>query len=74
MDAAGNLYGTTRNDGRHQLGNIFELSPVGSGWTYTDLHSYALGDDGTGPYAGVTVAPDGTLYGVSGGVAWKITR
>lgn len=74
MDAAGNLYGTTHNDGAHQLGNIFELSPGQYGWTYTDLHSYALGDDGTEPYAGVTIAPDGTLYGVGGSVAWKITR
>ncbi len=73
MDAAGNLYGTTQNDGKHQLGNIFELSPGQDGWTYTDLHSYALGDHGAAPYAGVTVAPDGTLYGVGGSVAWKIT-
>ena len=74
MDAAGNLYGTTPRDGQFQLGNIFELSPGQSGWTYTDLHSYSLGDDGGSPIAGVTVAPDGTLYGVGGSVAWKITR
>jgi uncharacterized repeat protein (TIGR03803 family) len=74
MDPAGNLYGTTQNDGKNQLGNIFELSPGQDGWTYADLHSYALGDHGAAPYAGVTVAPDGTLYGVGGSVAWKITR
>ncbi len=74
MDAAGNLYGTTHNDGMFQLGNIFELSPGQNGWTYTDLHSYALGDDGEDPYAGVTIAPDGTLYGVGGSVAWQIAR
>lgn len=74
MDAAGNLYGTTLHDGAHQRGNVFELSPGQGGWTYTDLHSWNLGDDGQQPYAGVTVAPDGTLYGVSGTVAWKITR
>ncbi|MGO9303039.1 MAG: choice-of-anchor tandem repeat GloVer-containing protein [Candidatus Korobacteraceae bacterium] len=74
MDAAGNLYGTTQSDGEYGLGNIFELSPGQSGWTYTDLHSYADSDDGQRPYAGVTIAPDGTLYGVGGSVAWKITR
>ncbi len=74
MDAAGNLYGTTQRDGHFQLGNIFELSPAQSGWIYTDLHSYNLNDDGAEPYAGVTVAPDGTLYGVGGSAAWKITR
>lgn len=74
MDAAGNLYGTTLTDGSNLLGNIFELSPGGGGWTYTDLYSFAHGDAGAEPIAGVTIAPDGTLYGVSGTVAWKITR
>ena len=74
LDSAGNLYGTTYNDGRHQLGNIFELSPSGGGWNYTDLHSYAFGDDASNPIAGVTIGPDGTLYGTAGMAAWKITR
>ncbi len=74
LDAAGNLYGTTVHDGRSQLGNIFELSPGGGSWTYTDLHSFVLGDPGAAPVAGVAVAPDGTLYGASGTIAWKITR
>jgi uncharacterized repeat protein (TIGR03803 family) len=74
MDAAGNLYGTTQRDGHFQLGNVFELSPAQSGWIYTDLHSYNQSDGASEPYAGVTVAPDGTLYGVGGSAAWKITR
>lgn len=74
MDLAGNLFGTTIHDGRHQLGNIFELSPGQSGWIYTDLHSWALGDDSGNPIAGVTIASDGTLYGTANAVVWKITR
>jgi hypothetical protein len=53
------------------MGNIFELSSGQNGRTYTDLHSFVRGAN---PQAGVTVAPDGILYGVGSSAAWKITR
>jgi uncharacterized repeat protein (TIGR03803 family) len=49
MDGAGNLFGTTVCDGAYRYGNVFELSPSGSGWTYTDLHDFTGGNDGAYP-------------------------
>lgn len=69
MDSAGNLYGTTQDGGVYQSGTVFELSPSGSGWTQTVLHSFSGGDDGAFPYAGVVLDSSGNLYGttVNGG-------
>jgi uncharacterized repeat protein (TIGR03803 family) len=39
-DTKGNLYGTTQLGGGSQEGVIFELSPKGGQWTYTQLHSF----------------------------------
>jgi uncharacterized repeat protein (TIGR03803 family) len=65
MDAAGNLYGTTVNNGAYGAGNIFELTPSPSGWTYTDLYDFRYGTDGADPFGGVTIGPDGHLYGAT---------
>src|SRR5271166_1908686 len=40
QDAKGNFYGTTEAGGAYNLGTVFELSPSGSGWTETVLHSF----------------------------------
>jgi uncharacterized repeat protein (TIGR03803 family) len=80
FDAAGNMYGTTSTGGTNQRGTIFELSPSGSGWTETILHSFA-GADGLEPFAGVILDAGGNLYGatagggpVGGGVAYKLSH
>jgi len=86
MDAAGNLYGTANQAGMYAFGLVFELSPSGSGWTYTVLHNFTGGVDGGLPMSPVLIAPDGALYGTayeggnlrrcgnSGcGVVWQIT-
>jgi uncharacterized repeat protein (TIGR03803 family) len=81
MDAAGNLYGTTYQDGAYNLGSVFELTPTQTGWTYTDLHDFQGGtNDGALPYGGVALDANGNLYGTtdSGGSAnagtvWEIT-
>lgn len=74
LDDAGNLYGATCFDGHYQLGNVFELSPGQNGWIYSDLHSFSEADHASCPIAGVTVAPDGTLYGTASDIVWKIAR
>jgi hypothetical protein len=28
------------------MGSVFELSPSGGGWSYTDLHDFTGGNDG----------------------------
>ena len=69
MDAAGNIYGTTVQGGDFGGGTVFELSPSAAGWTHTVLYSFTGSKDGGEPYKGVTLDPDGNLYGtaVTGG-------
>jgi uncharacterized repeat protein (TIGR03803 family) len=80
MDAGGNLYGTTNQDGAYGCGNVFKLTPSGNGWTYASLYDFTCGADGGYAGWGVTFDNDGNLYGVAGvggkygwGVAWEIT-
>jgi len=71
FDSAGNLYGTASGGGAYGNGVVFELSPVGTSWTETVLHSFGGGADGANPDAGVIMDPVGNLYGttsVDGGV------
>jgi len=83
-DRAGNLYGTTEFGGDSQCeadglgcGVVFKLAPSGA---FSVLHTFTGGADGSGPYAGPTLGPDGSLYGTTGfggtansGVLYKIT-
>lgn len=67
-DRSGNLYGTTVFGGAHDMGFIFRVAHKGSGWVMTPLYSFQGGNDGANPVGGLTIAPDGNLYGtVSGG-------
>jgi uncharacterized repeat protein (TIGR03803 family) len=67
LDTAGNLYGTTNQNGAFGGGNVFELSKGGNGqWTETVLHSFS-GPDGAQPFAGVVFDAAGNLYGTTGG-------
>jgi len=80
MDAAGNLYGTTRCEGAYNFGNVFKLTPSDNGWTYTSLHDFTGGSDGANPYSNVVFDTSGNLYGTAYaggsqglGVVWEIT-
>jgi uncharacterized repeat protein (TIGR03803 family) len=59
---AGNLYGTTANDGAFSGGIIFELTQSGA---ETILHNFNPSTDGSGPVAGLTQGPKGSLYGTN---------
>jgi uncharacterized repeat protein (TIGR03803 family) len=76
MDAAGNVYATTYADGFVGAGNLFELTPSGGSWTYTDLHDFN-GQDGYHPYGGVVVDAHGNIYGTTygpgKGEVWEFT-
>ena len=65
MDRAGNLYGTTESGGSADQGMVFKLSNHNGSWTFTALYSFTGGNDGARPYAGVTIGPDGALYGAT---------
>ena len=62
QDSSGTLYGTTDTGGTAGRGSVFKVSTSGSGFTV--LHSFA-GDSSEGVLysPGVTVGPDGRLYG-----------
>lgn len=57
----GNFYGTTSQGGANGLGAIFKLTPGGK---LTVLHNFR-GQDGSGAYAGLTLANDGNFYGAT---------
>jgi uncharacterized repeat protein (TIGR03803 family) len=65
FDGKGNLYGTTMRGGAFGYGTVFELTPSGSGWTETILHSFGSSStDGTNPAAGLILVKD-KLYGTT---------
>jgi uncharacterized repeat protein (TIGR03803 family) len=82
-DAAGNLYGTTREGGDISTGNpgygmVFELASPGK---ETGLYSFQGGADGSTPYAGLIFDGSGNLYGTTylggtgeGGTVFKLTQ
>ena len=58
----GNLYGTTYFGGANGFGTVFKVTPSG---TETVLYSFAGGNDGEHPYAGVIQGSDGNFYGTT---------
>jgi uncharacterized repeat protein (TIGR03803 family) len=66
MDQTGNFYGTTSGGGRGN-GTVYRLSKKGSNWIFNPLYAFAGGDDGFDPWSGVTMGPDGSLYGTTYG-------
>lgn len=58
----GRLYGTTATDALSGLGTIFAINPDGTG--FTTVHRFInIFQDGYRPWAGLTAASDGALYG-----------
>ena len=73
MDKAGNVYGTAYanfvcSGGYECYGIVFKLSNKGGGWIFTPLYTFTGGADGGNPFGGVTLGPDGALYGTTTGV------
>jgi uncharacterized repeat protein (TIGR03803 family) len=64
-DAAGNLYGTTFQNGTHETGTVFRLVFKNNTWIFAPLYEFTGGTDGGWPVAKPTIAPDGTLYGTT---------
>jgi uncharacterized repeat protein (TIGR03803 family) len=67
MDASGNLYGTTFGDGQYGYGSVFKLTHSGGGWTYTSLHDFTGGSDGSNPMCRLVFDASGNLFGTASG-------
>jgi uncharacterized repeat protein (TIGR03803 family) len=69
----GAIYGTTQYGGNKGAGTVFKLTPSGSVYDESILHSFDFGGscypDGFAPESQLLLLPDGTLYGTdsSGG-------
>jgi uncharacterized repeat protein (TIGR03803 family) len=78
-DGQANLYGTTAYGGTYNQGTVYKLAPDG---TETVLYSFAgYPNDGSYPYAVMTLDAEGNLYGTtasggssSDGTIFKLTR
>ena len=57
-----NFYGTTEAGGPSNCGTIYRLSADG---TLTTIYSFKDDGDGANPSAGLTLGPDGNLYGTT---------
>jgi hypothetical protein len=68
--ANGALYGASTYGGIYGYGAVFELQPPaasGDAWTETVLYSFApQNGDGIYPLAGLSMGPNGALYGTTG--------
>jgi uncharacterized repeat protein (TIGR03803 family) len=67
FDDAGNLYGTTAHGGdpNCRCGVVYKLTPSGTGWTFSILHSFTGGHDGALPAASLVFG--GILFGTTVG-------
>ena len=67
LDSQGNIYGSASEGGSKACdggcGTVFELSPNGSGWDFTDIYSFS-GTDGESPH-GILFDGTGNMFGVS---------
>lgn len=78
LDAEGNLYGTSSFLGAG-CGEVFKMTPSGSGWIYTQF-VWTQTNDGCFPTGGVVLDASGNLYGTATqggsngyGTVWEIT-
>jgi uncharacterized repeat protein (TIGR03803 family) len=60
--ADGNLYGVTQEGGTNGYGSVFKMTPGGA---FSTIHSFTGQGDGGLPVAGLTLGPDGNLYGTT---------
>jgi uncharacterized repeat protein (TIGR03803 family) len=67
LDRLGNVYGTTYLGGSTGNGSVYKLSPRGSSWVFSSLHSFTAGGDGSGPGFGSLAISGGALFGTTEG-------
>jgi uncharacterized repeat protein (TIGR03803 family) len=65
IDSAGDIFSVTQFGGTTDGGVAFELAPHGGGYRELVLHNFPFG--GALPQAGLTMSPDGSLFGTGYG-------
>ena len=66
FDAAGNFYGTTLLGGTLANGTVFQGTWSGTGWIVRQIYDFgASSTDAVNAVAGVTIDPQGNLYGTT---------
>jgi uncharacterized repeat protein (TIGR03803 family) len=70
FDRTGHLYGTTFSGGhctymQNGCGIVFELTPTGTGWSYSVLYVFKGHRDGSNPEGKLTLDAAGNLYGTT---------
>ncbi len=65
LDSAGNVYGTTFLGGAYGSGAAYQLSPSGSSYALTVLHTFGGSGDGSLPFGGIIMDQQGNLYGTT---------
>ncbi len=80
LDGSGNLFGVFVFGGANGWGGVYELTPSGSGWTESTLHTFTGGSDGGEPVGGLIIDSSGNLYGTTylegsggGGTVFELT-
>ncbi len=80
LDRAGNIVGTTNQNGQYGAGTVFELTPSSGGWQETSLYAFSFtGNGGTNPEAGLIEDAAGNFYGSTsytsrgGGVIFELS-
>ncbi len=62
----GPVISTAHAYGANGVGSVFKLTPTPTPpWTYTSLHDFTDGSDGTLPYSNVVFDGNGNLYGTA---------
>ena len=65
LDSQGHIYGTTLLGGANGNGTVWEAMRSGYRWLERVIYSFGTGADAMNPAAGVTVDPQGNLYGTT---------
>ena len=61
----GTIFATTHCDGADTAGTVYELSPSGTSWTYTELYSFTGGTDGLYSVSTPMFDNQGNLWGTT---------
>jgi uncharacterized repeat protein (TIGR03803 family) len=79
MDAAGNLYGATYNDGAYGQGSVFKVVQSNGDWACFPIHDFNSPNDGANPIGDLMKDSHGNIIGTAwsggpygGGTVWEI--